>query len=85
MFMVCRYVNNKPKSVFNEHQVISNLADLHDHYVIVPADKTPNNVVFVYKTYYLSCLKKELDLDNSTSIVHFKRLGSRHFLKETKI
>ena len=60
MFMACRHVNNKPKSVFND-QVISNLADLHDHYVIVPADKAPNNVVFVCKTYYLSCLKKELD------------------------
>ena len=66
MSMACRYVNNKPHSVFNDHQVISNLADLHDHYVIVPADKAPNNVVFVFKTYYLSCLKKELDLDNST-------------------
>ena len=67
MFMACRHVNNKPKSVFNDHQVISNLADLHDHCVIVPADKAPNNVVIVCKTYYLSCLKKELDLDNSTS------------------
>ena len=66
MSMACRYVYNKPHSVFNDHQVISNLADLHDHYVIVPADKAPNNVVFVFKTYYLSCLKKELDLDNST-------------------
>ena len=67
MFMACRHVNNKPTSVFNDHHVISNLADLHDHYEIVPADKAPNNVVFVCKTYYLSCPKKELDLDNSTS------------------
>ena len=66
MFTAFRHVN-KPKSVFNDHQVISNLADLHDHYVIVPADKAPNNVVFVCKTYYLSCLKKELNLDDSTS------------------
>ena len=66
MFMACRHVNNNPKSVFND-QVISNLADLYDHYVIVPADKALNNVVFVCKTYYLSCLKKELDLDDSTS------------------
>ena len=35
--------------------------------VIVPADKAPNNVVFVCKTYYFSCLKKKIDLDNSTS------------------
>ena len=70
--MACRHVNNKPKSVFNDHQVISNLADLHDHYVIVPADKAPNNVVFVCKTYYLSCLKKELDLDDSTSSITYQ-------------
>ena len=72
MFMACRHVNNKPKSVFNDHQVISNLADLHDHYVIVPADKAPNNVVFVCKTNYLSYLKKELDLDDSTSSITYQ-------------
>ena len=76
MFMACRYVNNKPKSVLNDHQVISNLADLH---VIVPADKAPNNVNFVCKTYYLSCLKKDLDLDNSRVLaIHTSTL---HLLK----
>ena len=67
IFMAFRYVNDKPKSDFNDQQVISNLADLHEHYVIVPADKAANNVVLVCKTYYLSCLKTELDLDNLAS------------------
>ena len=35
------------------------------YYVIVPADKASNNVVFVCKAYYFSCLKQELDLDVS--------------------
>ena len=46
------------------------MADLHDRFVIVPADKASNNVVFICKTYYYSCLQKELidnnDVDSST-------------------
>ena len=34
---------------FSDHRVSSHLADLHGHYVIVPVDKAPNNVVFVCK------------------------------------
>ena len=45
------------------------MADLHDRFVIVPADKASNNVVFICKTYYFSCLQKELidknDVDSS--------------------
>ena len=37
------------------------LVDLHNHCVIVPADKAPNNVVFICKAFYYSCLRKELD------------------------
>ena len=49
-------------------QLIEHLADLHNRYVIVPADKASNNVVFVCKTYYFECLQRELDLDDSISI-----------------
>ena len=38
--------------------------------IYVPADKASNNVVFICKTYYYSCLQKELidnnDVDSST-------------------
>ena len=71
--MACRSVNDKPKSVFNDIDVNNNLADLHKHYVIVPADKASNNVVFVCKTYYFSCLKKELDLDVSIANSTYQR------------
>ena len=33
---------------------------LHDTYVVVPADKAANNIVFVCRRYYYECLIKEL-------------------------
>jgi hypothetical protein len=36
-------------------------------YVIVPADKAFNNIVFVCKSYYFECLIKELGINNNTS------------------
>ena len=58
--MLTRSINNKPKSVFSDTDVTEHLADLHNRYVIVPADKASNNVVFVCKTYYFECLQREL-------------------------
>jgi hypothetical protein len=43
------------------------LSSLHDKYVIVPADKASNNIVFVCKSYYFKCLIKELGINNNTS------------------
>ena len=56
--MVSRSVNTKPKSTLDDPVVSRYLEDLHNHFVIVPA---PNNVVFICKTFYYSCLRKELD------------------------
>ena len=70
IYMVSRSVNTKPISIFDDEVVSRHLADLHDRFVIVPADKASNNVVFICKTYYYSCLQKELvdnnDVDTST-------------------
>jgi hypothetical protein len=38
---------------------------LHDKYVIVSADKAPNNIVFVCKSHYIDYLITELGIDNS--------------------
>ena len=62
IYMVSRSMNTKAKSVFNDPQVIDHLADLHDQYVLVPADKASNNIVLVCKTYYYSCLNNELGI-----------------------
>ena len=36
---------------------------INDRYVIVSADKVPNNIVFVCKSHYRDCLIKELGID----------------------
>ena len=43
------------------------LSDLHSKYVFVPADKAPNNVIIIYKRYYIETLIKELGLDNCST------------------
>ena len=51
-------VNSRPKSVFKDQEAVKCLSSLHDKYVIVPADKASNNIVFVCKSYYFECLIK---------------------------
>jgi hypothetical protein len=58
------------KEVMNDlwlARISSFLSSLHDKYVIVPADKASNNIVFVCKSYYFECLIKELDINSNTS------------------
>jgi len=50
IFKLSRSMSSKVRSVFNDKYVIDNLTDLHSKYVVVPADKTSNNIVFVCKT-----------------------------------
>jgi hypothetical protein len=54
-------------SVFKDQEAVKRLSSLHDKYVIVPADKVSNNIVFVCKSYYFECLIKELGINNNTS------------------
>ena len=52
-------------SIFKDPNVAKHLSPLHDKYVIVSADKAPNNIVFVCKSHYIDCFTKELGIDNS--------------------
>ena len=38
--------------------VAKHLSYLHDKYVVVHADKAPNNIVFVCKAHHIDCLIK---------------------------
>jgi hypothetical protein len=40
-------VNNRPMSAFKVQEAVMCFSSLHDKYVIVPADKASNNIVFV--------------------------------------
>ena len=52
-------------SIFKDPNVAKHLSYSYDKYVVVPADKAPNNIVFVCKTHYINCLINELGIDNS--------------------
>ena len=65
-------VNDRPKSVFKDKDAVKCLSDLHDKYVVVPADKAANNVVFVCKSYYYECLIKELEIESVSSTPTYK-------------
>ena len=60
-------VNSRPKSVYKDQEAVKCLFSLHDTYVIVPANKASNNIVFVCKSYYFECLIKELGINSNTS------------------
>ena len=49
-------MNTKPKSVLKDPDVITNLSNLHAKYVVVPADKAPNNIVFICKNIIMIVL-----------------------------
>ena len=70
IYMVSRSGNTKGKSTLYDPFVSRYLKALHDHFAIVPADKAPNNVVFICKSFYYSCLRKETILTTETSVVH---------------
>ena len=63
--MDSRSVNTTPKYTLDDPVVSRYLEDLHDHFVIAPADKAPSNVVFICKAFYYICLRKELDDSDS--------------------
>jgi hypothetical protein len=45
---------------FNKAEVIKELNRLHEEYVLVPADKACNNIVFVCKVHNYLCIINEL-------------------------
>ena len=53
-------MRNTYPSVFKKPEVVNELQRLHDNFVLVPADKASNNIVFVCKNYYYECLLNEL-------------------------
>ena len=59
-------MKSKIKCIFKDEDVMKCLTSLQQKYVIVPADKASNNVVFVCKSYYINCLHRELENSNNT-------------------
>jgi hypothetical protein len=58
-------MSTRSTSNFKDPNVAKYMSLLHDKYVIVSADKAPNNIDFVRQSHYVDCLIKELGIDNS--------------------
>jgi len=71
-------MSTRATSIFKDPNVVKHLSHLYDKYVVVPAEKGPNNIIFVCKLYYIDCLIKELSIDNHLAILHITR---RHLRK----
>ena len=72
IYGLSKSVNTKTKSAFDDPSVANCLSKLHEQYVIVPADKASNNIVFVCKTYYIQCLLLELGLSEPRKCKTYK-------------
>ena len=46
--------------------MVNELHRLHENFVLVPADKASNNIVFVCKSYYYNCLINELGFTSTS-------------------
>ena len=66
----------KYKPILKDPAVIKCLEELHEKFVVVPADKASNNIIFICKKYYLQCLLNELNLyGNSQTNSTYKRMS----------
>ena len=52
--------------MFDDPDIAAELAEIHENFVVVPADKASKNIVFVCKTHYINCLMEELDTSTMT-------------------
>ena len=64
--ILSRTMSRRHESVFVDPDVAAELAEIHEKFVAVPADKASNNIVFVCKTHYLNCLMEEPGMSTMT-------------------
>ena len=51
-----------------DRHVMARLRELQEKYVLVPADKAGNNIIFVCKYYYIHTLMEELGINSGSTI-----------------
>ena len=64
--VLSRTMSRRHGSVFDDPDVAAELAEVHEEFVVVSADKASNNMVFVCKTHYINCLMEELGMSTMT-------------------
>jgi hypothetical protein len=60
-----KYFRQNSKPVLQDPIVVDYLNTLHKDYVVAPADKASNNVIFICKKYYNMVLAKELGINTN--------------------
>ena len=53
--VLSRTMSHRHESVFDDPGVAAELAEIHEKFFVVPADKASNNIVFVCKIHYINC------------------------------
>ena len=59
-------MSRRHESVFDDQDVATKLSEIYEKFIVVPADKASNNIVFVCKTHYINCLMEELGMSTMT-------------------
>ena len=54
--------------ILEDPHIKTYLTELQSKYVLVPADKAGNNIIFVCKYYYIGTLMEELDINSGTNL-----------------
>ena len=54
--------------ILEDPHIKTYLTELQSKYVLVPADKADNNIIFVCKYYYIRTLMEELGIDSGTNL-----------------
>ena len=55
LYVLSKSMSTKSHTIFKDPKVAECLSSLHRDFVVVPADKAANNVVFVCKAFYYEC------------------------------
>ena len=55
------------KSIYIEGSLKAELDHLHKLYVLTPADKAQNNIIFTCKPYYLKKIKEEISASGNNT------------------
>ena len=61
-----RTMSRRYESVFDDPDIAAELTEIHEKFVVVPADKASINIVFVCKTHYINWLMEELSMSTMT-------------------
>lgn len=56
------------QSRYSVNNLKFDIKDIHREFILVPANKASNNVVVIWKLYYIKVIKEELDRDRKSVV-----------------